>query len=336
MSEKRRFKKIILLGALLAVFVAAGGVGGMAYFHFGDPQHTCASCHEMGGVHAAWSGSAHSTLHCRNCHGGSLTLDAHALRQHANRVVQHFKGVEDKPIRLAERDALAANESCRACHPQSYKDWQGGPHAATYARLFLDEKHNRMENLAPECLRCHGMFFDGHIGDLVKPLDAKGPWTMDAAQAQKPAIPCLACHQVHTAAGAAQAAQLYVRREQTHFAASLLPVANITQGGRPVRESSDPRQRLCVQCHAPNAFRECGSQDDRTPTGVHEGLSCLDCHQTHTGSAKASCGSCHPASSHCGLDVEKMDTTFRDASSKHNVHFVGCGDCHNGQRPVKK
>jgi hypothetical protein len=133
----------------------------------------------------------------------------------------------------------------------------------------------------------------------------------------------------------AGAAQLYVRREQTHFPAAMLTATGMTQGGREVKLSTDPRQRLCVQCHAPNAMRQAGSSDDRTPTGFHEGLSCLDCHATHSGSAKASCAACHPASSHCGLDVEKMDTTFRDLKSKHNIHSVSCGDCHNGQRPAK-
>ena len=71
------------------------------------------------------------------------------------------------------------------------------------------------------------------------------------------------------------------------------------------------------------------------PAGVHEGLSCLDCHTSHSNSAKASCATCHPSDSHCGLDVEKMDTSFLSTASKHNIHFVACGDCHNGVRPQK-
>lgn len=338
MIKHRRLKLALKLGLFLAVFLLAGAVGGMAYFHYGDPRHTCASCHEMTGQHADWAASAHSTLHCRNCHGGSLTLDVHALKSHVNRVVQHLKGPQDRPIRLAERDVLQVQEACRACHPQTFADWQGSRHAATYAHFFLDAAHNKTELLSPDCLRCHGMFFDGQIQDLVAPLTTTGPWALkDAHQAAQPAIPCLACHQVHApAATATGGAQIYVRREQAHFAATLLPAAGITQGARAVRVSTDPRQRLCVQCHAPNAFRQLGSSDDRTPAGVHEGLGCLDCHKTHSGSAKNSCSTCHPASSHCGRDVEAMDTTFHDAKSKHNVHSVACADCHNGQRPGVK
>jgi hypothetical protein len=32
--------------------------------------------------------------------------------------------------------------------------------------------------------------------------------------------------------------------------------------------------------------------------------------------------------SNCGLDVEKMDTTFKDPKSRHDIHFAKCIDCH--------
>jgi hypothetical protein len=179
------------------------------------------------------------------------------------------------------------------------------------------------------------MFFDGHIEDLLTPISTTGPWALkDATKAGQPVIPCLACHQVHRPAGAGiQSAYLYVRREQASISADLLPITPITQEGQPVQVSPDARQRLCTQCHAPNAFRQHRSGMDRTPSGVHEGLSCLDCHSPHSNSSKASCAACHPSDSHCGLDVEKMDTTFLSTGSQHNIHFVACGDCHNGQRP---
>jgi len=36
------------------------------------------------------------------------------------------------------------------------------------------------------------------------------------------------------------------------------------------------------------------------------------------------------------LDVEKMDTTFLNSSSKHDVHFVKCADCHPRGVPPKR
>ncbi|MGA2748386.1 MAG: hypothetical protein ABSG59_06385 [Verrucomicrobiota bacterium] len=337
MSDTRRFKFVCALVLFPCVFLVACVVGSLAWFQFGNPTQTCASCHEMTGVHSAWSVSSHRTLRCGNCHGGSLTLDVHALRAHVNRLVQHFRRSEEEPIRLRERDVLALQQACRSCHPQSFADWQHSGHSASYSRFFLDNAHNRTEQLAPDCLRCHGMFFDGDIEDLVTPISTTGPWALkDGSKAVQSAIPCMACHQIHSPANSLKLAHLYVRHERTYFAAQLLPITPIRQGDRLVRLSADPRQRLCTQCHAPNAFRQLGSGDDRTPAGVHEGLSCLDCHCTHSNSASTSCVACHPADSHCGINVEKMDTSFLSTNSLHNIHFVACGDCHNGRRPAKK
>ena len=333
-----RGARLGLLGGLYAgVFLLTTAVGGMGYFHYGKPEHTCASCHEMTGAHSLWSSSAHSTLHCRDCHGGSLTLDIHALKAHVNRVVRHFTRAPVETIRLKEDDVLRVNASCRNCHPQAFADWKSSGHSSSYEHFFLDPTHNRSERLNADCLRCHGMFYGGNIGDLVTPVSTSGPWALkDPSKSPEPAIPCLACHQVHVAAAGPKYPHLYMRHEQDYLPVGLLPPLSIVQGERPVGVSADARQRLCAQCHAPSAFRQRGSGDDRTPVGVHEGLSCLDCHSGHSNSAKASCSACHPSSSHCGIDVEKMDTTFLSLDSKHNIHSVSCGDCNNGVRPVRK
>ena len=333
MKTNRRRKFICASGLVFIVFLLAFGFGSVVWFNYGNPEHTCATCHEEASHVQSWQNSFHRDLHCRNCHGSSLTLNLHVLSEHAHRLVRHFRrAATDEPAHLSEAQALALQAACRKCHPRSYADWQSSRHAVTYTNIFLDPKHNQTEQLAADCLRCHGMYYDGRIEDLVSPISTTGPWALkDPAQASQPVIPCLACHQVHASAAGFHAAQLYVRNERTSFAADALPITPITRNGQPVKISSDPRQRLCTQCHAPNALRQLGSQDDRTPFGVHEGLSCLDCHSSHSNSARASCATCHPADSHCGLDVEKMDTTFFAAGSKHNIHFVACGDCHHGQ-----
>jgi len=334
MSASRHFRFVLMTALIPIVFLLASALGGLAWFHFANPADTCVSCHEMTSMHTAWASSSHRTLHCRSCHGGSLTLDAHALSAHVNRVAQHFLRTPDKPVRLSEEQVIAMQESCRACHPQSFADWQGSRHAATYANIFLDPKHNQTEQLAPDCLRCHGMFFEGHIENLVKPVSTTGPWELiDPAKSTQPVIPCLACHQLHSASAGYSSAHLYVRHEKVSISADLLPITPMSQGKRQVEISHDPRQRLCMQCHASNSSRQVGTSDDRTPTGVHEGLSCLDCHTSHSNSARAACSTCHPAVSDCKLNVEQMDTTFRDLGSKHNIHTMTCGDCHNGQRP---
>ena len=127
MSPQRRFVMVGAIGVYTLVFLTAATVGSMAYFHFGDPQNTCATCHEMNGVHSDWSASAHRTLHCRNCHGGSLTLDIHALQSHLRRVTRHISGRTAGPIHLTGRDVPAVHESGRRCHPQRFAEWQTEP-----------------------------------------------------------------------------------------------------------------------------------------------------------------------------------------------------------------
>jgi hypothetical protein len=251
-------------------------------------------------------------------------------------------------------------ERCRGCHRQEFAQWQSGAHSATYDRLFVDASHNRKRLLNDDCLRCHGMHFEGGIRELVTPVNARGPWRLLRPElANQPAIPCLSCHQVHregemlphrrtdsnsSTAAKSSAGQellrpsvsLFDRREQRHFSVELLSLPAMLDGSRAVKISPDSRQALCYQCHAPLAGGLVGTGDDRTPVGVHEGLSCLACHLKHGQQTRASCANCHPRLSNCGLDVEKMDTTFLTTASSHNVHFVKCADCHSKGIPRKR
>jgi hypothetical protein len=128
----------------------------------------------------------------------------------------------------------------------------------------------------------------------------------------------------------------YDRRALGYVPIAGLPLPAMRDGERPVRQSRDPRQALCYQCHAPRAESQVFSGDDRTPVGVHEGLSCLACHAKHGEETRASCAGCHPRLSNCGIDVETMDTTFRAAESRHDIHRVACRDCHPKGVPRKR
>ncbi|ACB75463.1 cytochrome c3 family protein [Opitutus terrae] len=337
MTPKRWLRLLLGIALYGGVFIASTALGGLTYFHFGNPRTTCASCHEMTNVHSDWSASSHASVHCRSCHGGALTLDVHAVESHVQRVVRHFAKEAEPTIRLKPDHVLAVHASCASCHPQAFADWQPSKHATTYARIFLDPAHNAVEPPANDCFRCHGMFFPGDIANLVAPVKDERGWALTRTETGvQPAIPCLTCHQIHAPAATTQIASFYDRREATHVSAQLLPVPHVRRGDTPIRVSRDPRQRICQQCHAPNAAHALGTSDDRTPAGVHEGLSCRDCHWSHTNSAKASCAACHPADSHCGLDVEKMDTTFRSPESRHNIHTVSCADCHPNGVPQRR
>jgi hypothetical protein len=315
----------------------------------------CARCHEIQASFNHWQSSAHRNIPCTSCHGSALTFDVGFHLANLRRVARHIGGRGGREIHLKHTDLYPVVERCRACHQQEYAAWNAGPHGVTYAKIFLDRKHNTERLLMDDCLRCHGMHFQGAIRDLVTPIDTRGPWTLKSPElANRPAVPCLACHQMHRdgkplvrvtprveTPGPAQeifrpSLAFYDRREQSHIPVRILPIPQMREGDRLVKMSPDRRQGLCYQCHAAPAGMPAGSGDDRTGLGVHEGLSCLACHLKHGLETRASCATCHPRLSNCGLDVEKMDTTFKDPKSPHNVHFVKCADCHPKGVPVKR
>ena len=270
-------------------------------------------------------------------------------------VVRHYAGPEADQIHLSEEQVVEILQNCKRCHGEEYAHWISGGHSATYASIFLNAKHNSAELLNADCLRCHGMFFAGSIEELVSPIRLTGPWKLnDQEQSSRPAIPCLACHKVHRDGAPAgppdyddphnifyaskstfPPALWYDRYDKRYVEAVDLPVLKLHEGERPVKVSDDLRQRICIECHAPNAFHEAGTSDDRTPRGVHEGISCLACHENHSNASRASCQNCHPAISNCKRDVTTMNTTFFDRKSSHNIHFVRCTDCHTKGIPAK-
>ena len=331
--------------ALGAALITVAGLTG--YWHYASPASTCARCHEVSPAHSRWTTSAHRDMRCEACHGTAFSRGLHSLIEKGNMALTHFTE-DDHEMRLNEAQVLEISSRCQPCHQKEYAGWLASGHSLKYRDVFLNETHNTGEMPINDCLRCHGMFFEGRIEDVVEPLDRTGPWRMvNAEQGDKPAIPCLACHSVHrdgaratspdyarpdlAAAGRglqASPAGLFLRRERAFLPISELPSPQMLEGAREVAMSSDSRQRLCYQCHAPEITRQAGTSDDRTPLGVHEGLSCFSCHTGHSMDASQSCVLCHPKLSNCGLDVIKMDTTASSPSSPHNIHRVACADCH--------
>ncbi len=297
----------------------------------------CANCHEIRPQIEKWQNSTHRGVACKDCHEYNLV-------RNVQRLSEHVKGDIPEQPRVGMSDAFALVERCRSCHQQQYAEWKAGPHSATYARIFTNKDFNSKHRLMDDCFRCHGMHFEQNIGALVTPVDTRGPWRLvKADMAERPAMPCLTCHSVHRRGEPLQKPEaragnrqmkvrpslgFYDRRSRMHVEAALLPVPAVFDGSRPVKMSPDERQGLCYQCHAALASGGLASGDDRTPAGVHEGLSCFACHQGHQQNTRASCATCHPRLSNCGIDVEKMDTTFRDSKSRHNVHTVKCIECH--------
>ena len=353
---KAYFKFALIAVATVAV-VAVGGSYGASYYYTSQYGQGCASCHEMANYVSEVHSAPHRKVTCMDCHEASMATKLRHIRV-------HLFGDIPEAIRLRQVDITAMTTNCQKCHQHEYATWHAGPHSATYSQIFADPVHNAKRMIVNDCFRCHGMHFDGSIRDLVEPLDTNGPWHLKRADlADQPTMPCQACHQVHregaqetkpasriSVAGEAvhDSLAFFDRRERIHFAAASLAIPHMNDGARAVTMSQDARQALCYQCHAPrmpeagsvaaaNAWGpQVGSGDDRTPMGVHEGLSCVSCHNGHNQNARASCKTCHPQMSNCGIDVEKMDTTYVNAKSPHNIHWVKCVDCHQHGVPKMK
>ncbi|MGA9672106.1 MAG: multiheme c-type cytochrome [Terracidiphilus sp.] len=345
----------IVIGSM-AVLAVTGSFGA-SYYYTTEHGRGCASCHEMAEYVSAVHSSLHRNQNCMDCHEASLATKLRHIRV-------HLMGNWPEEIRLRDVDVVQMTTKCQNCHQHEYASWQAGPHSATYGEIFTNAAHNGKRALMNDCFRCHGMHYNGSVRDLVQPQSTQGPWRIvRAGFADQPTMPCQTCHWVHrtsaiqakpnarisvAAAPIQDSLAFFDRRESMHFAAASLSLPQLHDGARLVKVSQDPRQGICYQCHAPripetgtsaalNAWgTQVGSGDDRTPMGVHEGISCFSCHNGHNENARASCKTCHPQMSHCGLDVEKMDTTFVCASSAHNIHWVKCVDCHQHGVPQLK
>jgi hypothetical protein len=353
----KTLRRLLVLSVVLVV-AGVATLAAMSGYYGGADGSGCVRCHEIRPMANDWAWSAHRNVGCAECHGSSFTATVRMHVKNFNRVWLHDRGEVPEQIRLGHRDVSPVVERCGGCHAQQHADWLSGPHGARYSRIFLDKEHNADRQLMEDCLRCHGMHYEGSIRDLVMPLDREGPWQLiDATMYDEPVMPCLTCHSIHTPGDPVPSREkrasilgveqelmtpslaLFDRRGAEPVPVHDLPLPAMLDGDRPVETSPDPRQALCYQCHAPRggfALFEVFSGDDRTPTGVHEGISCLACHARHDMTTRASCAECHPRLSNCGIDVEKMDTTFRSLESPHNIHSVSCEDCHPRGVPRKR
>jgi hypothetical protein len=353
---RRRFWSWVFVAAGTAAVAAVAATGAGYYAGSSYSGRYCTACHEIQAHYDKWAGSIHRGVDCKECHGRAFTLDLDVHATNIRHLYYQATGRIPAQVRLKDRQVDRVAGNCARCHADKAAQWRTGGHSAAYAHIFLSAAHNAKTRLMDDCLRCHGMFVDGNVAGVVSPIDNKGPWKLvDQAYAERPTIPCLACHSMHSRGvpgkrpnylepktiaynrvAATTTLAYYDRRERTHIPAAELPLPVMRAGDRLVKMSPDRRQALCYQCHAPEAVHQAGSGDDRTATGVHEGIGCLGCHDAHTLDARASCAHCHPAMSNCGLDVATMDTTFKSPASGHDIHRVACTDCHEKGVPPKK
>lgn len=300
-----------------------------------DPQYTCALCHEVSPSHATWLTSAHAGLSCTECHGTALSNGVHSLSEKMRMIYVHIRGgTYNDDIRLPEEQILQVSGECARCHQSEYAGWLAGGHAVNYKEIFTDSVHNTMEKPYWDCFRCHGMFYEGTIHDLMDLSGKHHEWKIrDEKQAYRPVVPCLACHQIHTENPVSERyvsmtdttrahmqrnpkTALYVRADKQYLRSDRLTAIQMYEGDRAIDHATDPATLLCMQCHSPN-YRHCArSEDDRTVVGVHEGLSCIACHHPHSGETRSSCIKCHPSLTDGQIElVFKNPHTYRTVSA---------------------
>ena len=309
-----------------------------------DPVHTCAKCHEIAPSHASWVSSAHAGIQCLECHGTAMS----SLKEKSGMVVKHLSGGKHHDeIHLSEKQVLNIADRCIQCHQSEHAGWLASGHAVNYREIFMNPDHNTIEKPYWDCFRCHGMFYDGNIHDLMYLDGNSSDWTIkDKKQELRPAVPCLTCHQIHaenpvserfvsSVDGVAKnlprnpRTAFYMRADKMYLRSDMMTPVVMKDGDRQVNRAIDPNTVLCQQCHAPNYVHQAGSEDDKTTVGVHEGIGCTVCHKVHSGNTRESCIQCHSAvSKNCLQDVHKMNTTYLSRNSPNDVHRLTCVSCH--------
>ena len=306
-------KKKLLLLVLFSILFILILSGSYITWNQIEPDYTCAQCHEIAPSHDNWKTSNHANIRCIECHGTAISGGFHSLSEKANMVFTHFtKNKINDDIRLNEKQILEVNERCFICHQSEYTGWLTSGHAVNYREIFMDSAHNAKEKPYWDCLRCHGMFYDGNIHDLMElESSSSTQWKIrNKKQETLPTIPCLACHQMHTENSVSQRyvrfndslrtniirnprTALYLRADRFFMRADKLPMPKMYHGDTEIVYASDSNTRLCMQCHAPNSKHQVGSEDDCTVIGFHQGISCIACHRPHSGETRESCIQCH-------------------------------------------
>lgn len=273
-----------------------------------DPNLTCAQCHEISSTCTLWGKSVHSEVGCIECHGSAFSDGIVGFFDKATMVYNHFtKKITNEDIYLNEKQVLFVTNRCKNCHQAEYSDWESGAHSVTYKDIFMDKEHNMMEKPYWDCFRCHGMYYDGNINDLMSLEGSADEWYIkDTVQINRPTITCLTCHQIHSEQMKSKSYQtksdeeksqlmsttesvstaLYMRSDKRHIPSDKIYQTTMFKNDSIVKVSEDPNTWLCMQCHSPNSKREVGSEDDKTPMGIYEGRSCLDCHNPHSNGLK--------------------------------------------------
>ncbi len=344
---------LIVLGPFIIGYAASSGPPSIPH---PVADHTdCLSCHASGVAGAPVVPADHQgrdNTTCTACHQMAQTSPAQAAptpqppaAPAAPPAPTQAPAVTQTPAATSAPAAAPAmlgnftvadwtGQTCKACHPKEYTDWSESGHAMTLSAQLLNKDHDSSEQLDQTCVKCHSPELGTvKIGNIVGPLDMKGPWKLVgqyASLGNTPSIPCLACHQPHTVKPAGLLPGEDFGDESTFYRGVPAPqvtnlkiydafaqkyidpptIAPVMNGGQAVPIDQSLSNRLCSTCHGTdmaesNLFQpnvpatgdnSLGSGDNRTPTGAHQGIACVTCHMvggSHTFNPMNSCSQCH-------------------------------------------
>ena len=268
----------------IVVFIVAAIVAGLARFEFAPPEKTCVLCHELKGTHKRWAQSAHKDVNCKSCHGRTIESFGDNLK----RVYKHFTVADHSRIGfqmcLNEEQIDKITYRCITCHRAEGAQWMRSGHSSPVEKFLTNVVHNAAWKPSDVCLKCHGMFLEGDIEDVIGREKLSSVWTMKSArQGKRASVPCLACHNIHGGKNLA----FYLRGDKTSIQAETLHIRELkTLDGKTVSRGKSASSRLCTQCHAANAEGIAGSGDDPSLKCKPNGKDCLDCHKGHDCKAK--------------------------------------------------
>ncbi len=287
---------------LVVVALRPDGAGREPLLRIRAREGGCTSCHEMQPLYdqlARFQPSRTSPARSATAARSRRTSPSTGTMPRAS--YAHLRGDLPEQIGFPNSYVAGHDRAVPGLPPPGVRRLAGRP-AQRHLRAHLSrpEITTSANMLMDDCLRCHGMHFEGGIRDLVTPVARSGPWRLVPAELAEPArhaLPDLprdaprrpAHGKSRTSTGRVPGPRRRSRalrwRSSTGARSSYIPLADLPlpamlDGDRPVRMSHDQRQALCYQCHAPVSTMQVASGDDRTGIGVHEGISCLACHRS--------------------------------------------------------
>ncbi len=185
---RARFRRFLrAVSYLLATLVCLVGVL-LAYSSHYERTHggACASCHEIWQPYSDWHTSAHRGVPCADCHGDVFTLNAGFHINNMRRVFAHLSWRSSRQAAPAQQRCVRHGAALPQLPRRGIRGLASERRTAPATRIFFSTPITTTSKLLmDDCLRCHGMHFEGGIRDLVTPLNTVRPVAIKTRRAEK-------------------------------------------------------------------------------------------------------------------------------------------------------